>query len=966
MIEPSVGFNAIENGVDIVHENDSEAAGNGAHEDSEPVDMIIHLSGMCQPAIYDVTRKYLCWAWVAFEETARMGIPNQLTCSRTHAELLPEEDTNGNDTISVFQAVLDALNWTQEVKTRFNSNICFSLKFDNSSVTNLLEKIWETTDQSVLPYIEKCRKILDELPKYSITTILRQFNYAVPLVNQGFLNATTSLSGTSKPTNSKSKEMPRGNKKETRKNSVEAVPASDYKRFKTENNIVYTLEKIPEISKDNVNVKSKTEIDVFQTPDVPKQQNVKKEEKEKTRRKIPFPDLNSLQPSETKPPKSKKKAEQKEPNANGPKIYNSPNKLPYLVVTVPSPEEFKKLVNYWEGKIKKNETVFSWGLHYSSKLKTEAKDQTLDDEMYTFLPNSQFLHGIAISFDPNLIFFVKLSPSNSPEMLNRWAEIRKLMENEKLTKVCFSVKNQLKILLDHGIEIKEGIWDPKIAAWVLDSQLNRDKTLGQMFEELVREKRFLGFLAGGEGNGGDVDRTFVAVYQGLMLMKRMAQQFEKKPKEYELFVNVEMRITPILAKMEHYGIGFEKSTFIHHKDMINMKLQNLEARAYKAAGKEFSLTSLVEIGKTLFEDMRIPYPFTPPKNKRWSTKQEILNALVSKYPIAKIILEHRKLMHTINTYIDPLPKYSFWSDKLNMHRIYSTSLQTAVPTGRLAFIDPNLQSIAKSFKFTPIKNPDQPLTQSPTCSPVVVNIRDSFVSAEGFTFISADYSQLELRIMAHFSRDEILISSLCKPNNDIFCEIASTWKQKSISEVTVNDRNQTKQIIYGILYGMGPKSLAMELEVSKAEAQKLIETFNARYSAIHNYIQFSINYCKSNGFVETILGRRRYFGNIYSTAFREKSAAERQAVNTISQGSAADIAKKAMIDVEDYISKHNSKARLVLQMHDELLYEVPLEESKQFMEKLKHLMENAVKLSVPLPVRVYAGHQWGSLELVEV
>lgn len=300
--------------------------------------------------------------------------------------------------------------------------------------------------------------------------------------------------------------------------------------------------------------------------------------------------------------------------------------------------------------------------------------------------------------------------------------------------------------------------------------------------------------------------------------------------------------------------------------------------------------------------------------------------------------------------MDSLGQFSHFDDRFHCNRIYPIFLQTIVPTGRLACIDPNLHCVVHPVSFVMEEEKE-----------VTISIRDAFIASPQSLLLSADYSQLEVRLMANFSKDELLINILKKENGDVFKLIASEWLEKAMDHITKAEREQAKQICYGILYGQGPKSLSAELKITQEQASQFIKSFKDKYLGVNKFLQSVVEECKKTEIVKTLLGRTRYLPTINSSNPKEKSKAERQAVNTICQGSAADIIKIAMIKICSQLKKMNSNTILLLHIHDELLFDVPENEFNQVKHLIKHTMETCVTLDIQLPVKIYAGKTWGTL-----
>ncbi|EGC34721.1 hypothetical protein DICPUDRAFT_34531 [Dictyostelium purpureum] len=474
-------------------------------------------------------------------------------------------------------------------------------------------------------------------------------------------------------------------------------------------------------------------------------------------------------------------------------------------------------------------------------------------------------------------------------------------------------------------------------------------------------------------------------------------------KFFNIFLNIEMKILPIFAMMEYVGIGFNEKVSESGKHLIQRKIEYLDYKAHVLLpGKTFSLSSGDNVSEILFTDLKIPPPeiakSTSRKNRLkkqyYLTNSVVLEQINHYHPLPSIISEYRVLTHHISHYIDVLGKYLFRSDHYQMDRIYSTIQQTIVPTGRIAMENPNLQNISHpiDFKRAPeidfsqesIKSFNESLDRfeylsdehylsllqmDKSCDVITVSIRNAFIPANGCKLLSVDYGQLELRILTHLSQDPKLMEMFnCNINIDIFKYVAHQVGNIPYDSVTDSDRQQAKHLVYGILYGMGIKSIASELHIPIEQARGKLENFKKTYNKLIEYLEMVEENVIQNGYIATLFGRVRNFSNIHSCKIdnNEISKVKRAARNSIPQGTAADIAKMAMIKIQDELDKNHFKAQMILQLHDEILFEVPENELYQSAQIIKYSMENVVKLSVSLPIKMSIGPNWGSLKPFEV
>lgn len=399
-----------------------------------------------------------------------------------------------------------------------------------------------------------------------------------------------------------------------------------------------------------------------------------------------------------------------------------------------------------------------------------------------------------------------------------------------------------------------------------------------------------------------------------------------------------MPIQIILYEMEQYGMPIDTDRLKNLENICNELMMKLKADIFSIVGS-FNIESPKLVAKALGLQSN-------------STTKEVLQKCEN--PAAKLIIQYRQLGNVLSKFV-----YTFLH-KIKNERLHPNS-DSFTSTGRISMFEPSLQNTPKNFEIKLANNKTQ-----------MISCRNIFHIYNGRCFLTADFCQLELRILAHLSKDKALINIMKDQKEDIFIKIASGFYKKLVSDVTDIERNNAKQICYGIIYGMGIKTLSNKLNTNEDEAKLLTERFYSTYPGIRNYTDEIVNIARKNGFVQTLLGHRRYLPKINSNVPHEVAQAERQAINTTIQGSAAEISKLAMIKMDEKLKKYKSQleicdddgkllVNLVLHMHDELIYEVPSSKVKQIAHILEHSMENSARLSIPLPVKMKTGVSWGEL-----
>ncbi|KAM4794649.1 DNA polymerase theta [Rhinophrynus dorsalis] len=622
------------------------------------------------------------------------------------------------------------------------------------------------------------------------------------------------------------------------------------------------------------------------------------------------------------------------------------------------------------------------------------------------------------------------------------------------TIILYNFIEQYKTLLQAcQVSLSGHFEDPKVACWLLDPG-SKERTLHNMVTNfLPQELPLLDGLGTGQGvqslglsANGDQSGRYRAAIESVLVFGTMAKLnvLLEKEKLKDVFQKVEMPTHYCLALLELNGIGFSTEECETQKHIMQAKLNEIEAQAYQMAGHSFSLTSHDDIAQVLFIELKLPpngdlkgqsnkktlgYTRRATVNgarvrpgKQFSTTKDVLEKLKPLHPLPGLILEWKRITNAMTKVVFPLQRAKCLSPSLGMERIYPES-QTHTATGRVSFIEPNIQNVPKDFEIemprmvgeSPpsqgqgssacpsrsrgrknprdiVFGPKLPADTIPTEKGMsfFVSMRHAFVPFSGGLILAADYSQLELRILAHLSRDRRLIQVL-NSGADVFKSIAAEWKMIDPETVTDHVRQQAKQICYGIIYGMGAKSLGEQMGIEENDAACYIESFKARYTGIQKFLKETVRSCARDGFVQTILGRRRYLPAIKDSNPYAKAHAERQAVNTTVQGSASDIVKTATVNIQKRLEvtfpsvpkshKHPTQAKIIgrtdryripsppkrgaffiLQLHDELLYEAAEDDAIQVAQIIKCEMENAIKLSVTLKAKVKIGPSWGDLQ----
>jgi len=548
----------------------------------------------------------------------------------------------------------------------------------------------------------------------------------------------------------------------------------------------------------------------------------------------------------------------------------------------------------------------------------------------------------------------------------------------KKTLVAFYIQRHLKLLISGlNIDLSDvALLDPSIAHWLTNPD-GKQLSLQDLVHRYLPETAHISLKNGSQefplslrGNSSQLKAISECVLSFLLMTK--LEDILIAEGLYHPLVRIEMPSLLCLAKMELNGIGVCQQQCTLYKTRLQDHLHKLELKAHKLAQQKFSLSSPGEIARVLFIDLKLPVDghtgirsghskIAAKQLNHISTCKEVLGKLTLLHPLPAVIMEWRTVALTLSTVVSPLEREILFSTDHNMVRVYAMC-HTHTATGRVTIAKPNLQSVPRDYELCYEGDTSGPLPEDQhTC----VSIRNLFIATNGCVLLSADYSQLELRMMAHLSGDQSLQRALTS-SLDVFKVMASDWLGVPFSQLNDQHRQQAKSVCYGLMYGMGTKSLAVQLKISEGEAVNLVEAFKNCYPGVKSFISETIQSCKARGYVVTMSGRKRFLPAIHSVDKIAQSQAERQAVNTVIQGSSADLVKMAMVNIDQCMNKSDDcSAHLVLQLHDELLYECVETKTDQVVNTVSHEMTAALKgARVEFPVKVKVGHSWGTLQAV--
>lgn len=566
---------------------------------------------------------------------------------------------------------------------------------------------------------------------------------------------------------------------------------------------------------------------------------------------------------------------------------------------------------------------------------------SLDTETTGTDAMSAELVGMSFSYKENQAFYVPV-PQDREEAQKIVDKFKPVFENEKSIKVGQNIKYDMIVLANYGVSIKGQMFDTMIAHYVLQPELHHGMDyLAEVYlkYDTIKIEELIGAKGKNQRNMRDLSPTDIYKYAcedadvTLKLKNILEKELETNGVK-ELFEEIEMPLVPVLAYIERNGVRIDTEALKETSRHFTIRMREIEEEIYKLAGTEFNVSSPKQVGEVLFDRLKIVEKAKKTKTGQYVTSEEVLESLKGKHEIVGKILEHRGLKKLLGTYIDALPELI----NPKTGRIHTSFNQTVTATGRLSSSNPNLQNI-------PVRNDDGK------------EIRKAFIPDDGCEFFSADYSQIELRIMAHLSEDDNMIEAF-REEQDIHAATAAKIYKINMDEVTREQRSKAKTANFGIIYGISVFGLAERLNVDRKEAKELIDGYFENYPKVKAYMDESIRSARDKGYIETIFKRKRYLPDINSRNAVVRGYAERNAINAPIQGSAADIIKVAMIRIYKRFMDEGIKSKMILQVHDELNFSVLREEKEKVQQIVISEMETAYKMKVPLLADCGWGQNW--------
>ena len=566
---------------------------------------------------------------------------------------------------------------------------------------------------------------------------------------------------------------------------------------------------------------------------------------------------------------------------------------------------------------------------------------SLDTETTSTNSMDAELVGLSFSVKEHEAFYVPI-PENREEAQKRVEIFRPVYENEEILKIGQNLKYDLEVLHNYGIVLKGKMWDTMIAHYLIQPELRHN--MDYMAEiylnyQTVHIDELIGPKGKNQRSMRDLSPTDVYEYacEDADITLQLKNKLEAELQKYEcehLFYEIEMPLMPVLAEMEMNGVCLDTESLAETSKQFTQRMMDIEKRIYELAGEPFNIASPKQVGDILFEKLKIVEKPKKTKRGQYVTSEEVLQQLRHKHEIVELILDHRGLKKLLGTYIEALPKLI----NPRTGHIHTSFNQTITATGRLSSSDPNLQNI-------PIRGEDGK------------EIRKAFIPEPGCLFFSADYSQIELRVMAHLSGDEQMIK-VFREGKDLHAATAANIYKKPIEEVTRDERTKSKRANFGIIYGITVFGLAERLDIPRDEAKMLIDGYFDTFPQVHQYMEESKEIARKQGYVTTLFGRRRYLPDINSANSVVRGFAERNAINAPIQGTAADIIKVAMIRIFNRFKKEGIQSKMILQVHDELNFSVYPEEKEKVERIVLEEMQGAFEMKVPLVADSGFGENW--------
>ncbi|MEX0882825.1 MAG: DNA polymerase I [Cyclobacteriaceae bacterium] len=566
-----------------------------------------------------------------------------------------------------------------------------------------------------------------------------------------------------------------------------------------------------------------------------------------------------------------------------------------------------------------------------------------DTETTSINPNVAELVGISFAYIPGEAYYIPLISADRETIQKVLKILQPVFEAEHIVKIGQNVKYDMLVLKNYGMEVRGGLYDTMLAHYLIEPEGKH--SMDWMSQQYLNYKpvsieSLIGKKGKNQGNMRDVDVDKIVEYAAedadiTLLLKQKLDPIIKENKLEKLLHEVENPLIRVLTEMEFEGVKINTDSLAELSKELESESRDIEFKVYEMAGEQFNLSSPKQLGEILFNKLQLDPKAKKTKTGQYATGEEVLSRLAVEHEIAQAILDYRQMVKLKSTYVDALP--NMINPKTG--RIHTTYNQFVAATGRLSSINPNLQNI-------PIR------TERGR------EIRKAFVPRdENHIILAADYSQIELRIMAAFSKDSSMIEAFRK-GRDIHATTAAKIFQVPLEEVTSDMRRKAKTANFGIIYGISAFGLSQRLKIPRAEAKEIIDAYFKEFPAVKVYMDESIEKARKNEFVETILGRRRYLRDINSRNATMRGFAERNAINAPIQGSAADMIKVAMIRVYEWLKGENLRSKMILQVHDELVFDAHKDEVELLKNEIPLLMSEGIKIEVPLEVEVGLGKDW--------